>query len=420
MLRLLYRLAWMLILPLLPLKLWWRGRAESGYREAIGERFGWHTGAAREGVIWLHAVSLGETRAAQPLVKALRERFPDRPLLITSMTATGRAAARELYPQAIHAWLPYDVRFAVRRFLRHYRPALGVIMETELWPTLVRQCSRERVPLLLANARLSPKSARGYVRVASMAREMFAALPAIGAQSADDAERLRRLGAHDIVVTGNLKFDMPVPPDAEAKAATLRALFGPRRVLLAASTRDGEEALILDALARQPMSDALLVIVPRHPQRFDTVCGLLRARGLRHVRRSANEGVPAACPIVVGDSMGELAAYYRASDVAFIGGSLLPFGAQNLIEACAAGVPVLIGPSTFNFAEASTLAIEAGAAIQVPDADRMVSEAMRLLGNAQTRAAMGAQGRAFCAQHAGATARTLALCERLIEADRAA
>ncbi len=419
MLRVLYRLAWFAILPLLPLRLWWRGRAEPLYREAIGERFGLHAGAPRQGVIWVHAVSLGETRAAQPLVRALRARYPDRPLLVTSMTATGRAAARELYPDAIHAWLPYDLNCAVRRFLRHYRPALGVIMETEVWPTLVRQCRREHVPVLLANARLSPKSARGYGRIEALARQMFGTLDAIGAQSNDDADRLRSLGARDVVVTGNLKFDVPVPPDTAARADALRALYGTRPAVLAASTRDGEEALILDALARQPMPQALLVIVPRHPQRFDAVCELVRARGLRFARRSANEPVGADCPIAIGDSMGELAAYYRASELAFIGGSLLPFGAQNLIEACAAGTPVLIGPSTFNFAEAATLAIEAGAAIQVDDAAQMLTQAKRLLAEPAARMQMGERGRAFCTQHAGATQRTLALCERLIEARRA-
>lgn len=413
LLRALYRLAWVAVLPLLPLRLWWRGRAEPVYREAIGERFGRYSGAAHQGVIWVHAVSLGETRAAQPLIKALRERFPERALLVTSMTATGRAAARELYPAAIHAWLPYDMRFAVRRFLRHYRPALGIIMETELWPTLVGECNRQRVPLVLANARLSPKSARGYARVAPLARQMFGALTAIGAQSEADAERLRTLGATRVSVTGNLKFDMPVPPGAQVNAARLRTLYGDRRVLLAASTREGEEALILDALARQSLAGALLVIVPRHPQRFAAVCELLRARDVRYVRRSENRPVPVDCAVLVGDSMGELAAYYRASEVAFIGGSLLPFGAQNLIEACAAGVPVLIGPSTYNFAEASLRAIEAGAALSVANADAMLAQAMRLLNDADARTAMGSHGRAFCAAHAGATTRTLALCEGL-------
>lgn len=414
LLRALYQLAWIAILPMLPLRLWWRGRTEPIYREAIGERFGRCSGAERQGVIWVHAVSLGETRAAQPLIKALRDRYPGRELLVTSMTATGRAAARELYPAAIHAWLPYDMRFAVRRFLRHYRPALGIIMETELWPTLVRECDQQRVPLVLANARLSPKSARGYARVAPLAREILGALAALGAQSDGDAQRLRALGAGRITVTGNLKFDMPVPADAQANAARLRSLYGDRLVLLAASTREGEEALILDALARQPLSGALLVIVPRHPQRFAAVGELLRARSVRYVLRSENRSVPPDCPVLVGDSMGELAAYYRASEVAFVGGSLLPFGAQNLIEACAAGVPVLIGPSTYNFAEASARALDAGAALAVEDADALLTQAVRLLKDAAARAAMGRHGREFCAEHAGATARTMALCEGLL------
>jgi 3-deoxy-D-manno-octulosonic-acid transferase len=415
MLRFLYTVLWHVALPLLPLRLWWRGRKEPGYRESIGERFGRYGPRPVGPVIWIHAVSLGETRAAQPLVRALRERFPDHGLLVTHMTATGREAARALYGEfATFAFLPYDLPWAVRQFVAHYQPRLGVIMETEVWPNLVRACRVARVPVLLANARLSEKSARGYARFGSLSRAALADFAAIGAQTAADAERLAALGAQTVEVTGNLKFDVTPPADTEARAAALRALFGDRAVFLAASTREGEETLFLDALARHPLpAGTLTVIVPRHPQRFDEVAGLLASRGLAFVRRSEARAAPADCGFVLGDSMGELSAYYAACDIAFVGGSLLPFGAQNLIEACAVGAPVLIGPSTFNFTAAAAEAVRCGAAVQVEDAAGLMREASRLLADAGARAWMGEAGEAFCAAHRGATARTMAIVARL-------
>jgi 3-deoxy-D-manno-octulosonic-acid transferase len=367
-------------------------------------------------VIWVHAVSLGETRAAQPLVRALRERFPDHALVVTHMTATGRAAARELYGDfAIPAFLPYDLPWAVRRFVAHFRPRLGILMETELWPNLVRACCTAGVPVLLANARLSEKSARGYASVGSLARAALDDLAAIGAQTTADAERLGALGADAVEVTGNLKFDATPPPETQARAQRLRALFGERPVFLAASTREGEEPILLDALARNPLpTGTLVLIVPRHPQRFDEVAALLASRSHPFVRRSESRPVPADCSFVLGDSMGEMSAYFAACDVAFIGGSLLPFGAQNLIEGCAESAPILIGPSTFNFADAAAEAVRLGAAVQVADADELVREAARLLADAGARAWMGEAGEAFCAAHRGATARTMAIVERLI------
>jgi 3-deoxy-D-manno-octulosonic-acid transferase len=416
MLRLAYNVLWHMALPLLPLRLWWRGRKEPGYLEAIGERFGRYAARPDRPVIWVHAVSLGETRAAQPLVRALRARFPDHALVLTHMTATGRAAARSLYGElAMPAFLPYDLPWAVRRFVAHFRPRLGIIMETELWPNLVRACREAGVPVLLANARLSEKSARGYASVGSLARAALGDLAAIGAQTAADAERLAALGAHDVEITGNLKFDVTPPDETQARAQVLRTLFGERPIFLAGSTREGEEALLLDALARCPLPKGTLVlIVPRHPQRFDEVAALLASRGLPFVRRSEARPVPVGCDVALGDSMGEMSAYYAACDVAFVGGSLLPFGAQNLIEACAEGAPVLLGPSTFNFAEAAAEAVRLGAAVQVADADGLMREASRLLADAGARAWMGEAGEAFCAAHRGATARTMALVERLV------
>ncbi len=415
MLRALYGVVLHLALPLLPLRLWWRGRKEPGYRQDVAQRFGRYGAPARGPLIWIHAVSLGETRAAQPLVRALRARYPDHALLVTHMTATGREAAASLYGDfATLAFLPYDFPWAVRRFVAHFRPALGIIMETELWPNLVRACRRQGVPVLLANARLSEKSARGYARVATLARAALGDLGAVGAQTAADAARLRALGAACVEVTGNLKFDIAPAPEMLDRARELARLYGGRRVFLAASTREGEEALVLDALARAPLGDALVVIVPRHPQRFDEVAALLRDRGLEFVRRSDGGGVPPGSRYVLGDTMGEMTAYYASADVAFVGGSLLAFGAQNLIEACAVGAPVLLGPSTFNFAQAAEEAASAGAAVRVTDADALVREAARLLADATARRQMGEAGRRFCAAHRGATERTMALVERLI------
>jgi 3-deoxy-D-manno-octulosonic-acid transferase len=415
MLRALYNLALHLALPYIPLRLWWRGRREPGYRRHVGERFGRYGPRPARPVIWIHAVSLGETRAAQPLVSALRARYPDHALLVTHMTATGREAATNLYGSfATLAFLPYDLPWAVRRFVAHFRPRLGIVMETELWPNLLRECARAGVPVLLANARLSEKSAAGYRRIGPLARAALADLAAVTAQTEADAARLAALGARDVSVTGNLKFDLAAAPELLARGRELRQLFGERPIFLAASTREGEEAPILDALARVPLAGALTVIVPRHPQRFDEVAALLAGRGLAFVRRSEARPVPAATAFALGDSMGEMTAYYAAADVAFIGGSLLPYGAQNLIEACAVGAPVVIGPSTYNFAQAAAEAVAAGAATQVADADALVREAARLLGDGEARQRMGEAGQRFCSAHRGATGRTMAIVEGLL------
>lgn len=412
-----YWLVLWIALPFVLARIWWRGRQEPLYRAGSAERFGFYADAPAKPVIWLHAVSLGETRAAEPLLRALQQRHPDCELLITQMTATGREAATAvLGGSARVAWLAYDYRFAVRRFLRHFRPRLGILMETEIWFHLVSECGRAGIPLMLANARMSQKSARGYAVVAPLTRAALETLDAVAAQTAEDAARLGSLGARNVEITGNLKFDLHPAAGSDALAAQFRKRFGERKVLLAASTREGEEELLLDALDRDALGDALTVIVPRHPQRFEAVARLIAGRGLKLARRSADAPVEPDCRFVLGDSMGEMAAYYRACDVAFVGGSLLAYGGQNLIEACAAAVPVLIGPHTYNFAQAAENAVAAGAALRVERAEDLVRQTRVLLGDPGLRDRMGRAGAAFCASHRGATQRTLAICERLLGA----
>jgi 3-deoxy-D-manno-octulosonic-acid transferase len=412
-----YRTVLWLVFPWLWFRLWWRGRAEPGYRKSLAERFGFYKAAPHAPVIWLHAVSVGETRAAEPLVRALKQRYPGYELLVTHMTATGRETAQELFgSDVLVSYLPYDYPAIVRRFLRHFRPRLGILMETEIWFNLIGECKAAGVPVMLANARMSEKSARGYEVVRPLVRPALRRLTAIGAQTRDDAARLEALGATGVEVTGNLKFDIVPPEGTEAKAAQFRAWYGERAVFLAASTREGEEELLLDALDMDPIGRALLVIVPRHPQRFDEVARLLDARAIKFARRSADAPVAPDCAVLLGDSMGEMAAYYGASDAAFIGGSLLAYGGQNLIEACALGTPVLIGPHTFNFAQAAEAAVAAGAAIRVNNATELLRDACALLDDADRRRRMGSAGQAFCAAHRGATQRTLLMCERLLDA----
>jgi 3-deoxy-D-manno-octulosonic-acid transferase len=405
-----------LLLPAVLARLAWRSRKERGYSAHVAERFGrYGVQPSSRPLIWIHAVSVGETRASEPLVKALQARYPDQRILMTHMTPTGRRTGEALFGDSVlRAYLPYDFPFAIRRFLDHFKPQLGVIMETEIWPNLVHESRAHSVPLVLVNARLSERSYRGYRRLGSFARESVGAFTAIAAQTDNDAQRLRALGGSAIVVTGNLKFDMTPPLGDIAKGRSWRESYGARHVVLAASTREGEEALVLDAFERVA-GDALLVIVPRHPQRFDEVAGLLERRGVRYVRRSAGTPTSRDTRAILGDSMGEMAAYYAAADVAFIGGSLLPHGGQNFIEACAVGTPVLLGLHTYNFAEAAEHAIASGAAVRVADAAALEREVTRLLADDGLRLQMAERALEFSAAHQGATGRVMELVEEVMK-----
>jgi len=409
--RFFYTLLLYLLLPYVLLRLAWRARRQRGYLENVAERFGYHAQAGGGPVIWVHAVSVGETRAAEPLIRALREKYPQHRVLLTHMTPTGRETGEAIYGDEVtRCYLPYDYPGAVARFLAHFQPRIGILMETEIWPNLIQAGREHGVPLYLVNARLSEKSFSGYQRFPQLARESLAGFTAIAAQSEDDARRLTSLGGGEVRVTGSIKFDIDPPPAQLELGRSLRREFGESRpVLLVASTREGEEALVLDTLAHVDVPGLLTVIVPRHPQRFDEVERLLEARGVRFQRRSANAAISADTRVVLGDSMGEMFAYYAACDVAFIGGSLLPFGGHNLIEACAAGKPVLIGPHSYNFAEATELAMQAGAALQVPDAKTFAQEAGRLLRDPAATKRMARAALDFANAHRGATAKVVAL-----------
>ncbi|MDP2109227.1 MAG: lipid IV(A) 3-deoxy-D-manno-octulosonic acid transferase [Thiobacillus sp.] len=418
----LYRLALLLAAPLIPLRLLWRGRRERGYREHWGERLALGPAPISEmepGALWIHAVSVGEMRAAQPLIDALRAAHPDVPVLLTCMTPTGRATAEALYGDfARTVYLPYDYAWLMRRFMRRLQPRVGILMETELWPNLIHAAARAGVPLVLANARLSERSARGYARLPALTRACLARVDVVAAQTEADAARLEKLGATSAHVTGNLKFDIAPPPDLLERGAAWKAKWGQHPVLLAASTREGEEAPLLRAFAETAPVDVLLVLVPRHPQRFDEVADLIEAAGLAYQRRSTLDGeLDPQTRVLLGDSLGELFAYYAACDVAFIGGSLAPLGGQNLIEAASVGRPVLVGPHTFNFEEATRMAIDAGAALRVDDAVDLLANALKLLNDAPARARMGEAGLAFAARHRGAAARVAGIISPLLASD---
>lgn len=371
--RFLYSVLLYLILPFTPLKLWWRGIRQPEYRLHWTERFGFYQQKKSEKpIIWLHCVSVGETHAAAPLIQSLQKRYPQSQILVTHTTPTGRAASENLFgDKVMRAYLPYDVPDAVFRFLKHFKPQMGMLMETELWFNLIAACQAKQIPLFLVNARLSEKSAKAYAKITPLMRQGLQNLTYIAAQTDADADRFTALGADRVVVLGNLKFDVTPPADAEIKGKNLRIILGEKRpVLLAASTREGEEAVIISAIKQLNIPNLLTVIVPRHPQRFNEVASLLNSHYLNYAKRSTlNAPLANEVPVVLGDSMGEMFTYYAACDVAVIGGSLLPFGGQNLIEACVMHKPVILGQHTYNFKWAAEQAIRHGAATRVEVGD---------------------------------------------------
>jgi len=411
-----YSTLFRLLIPAYLLRLWLRGRAEPGYRVALPQRLGFGEPAIAPGALWLHAVSLGETKAAAALVDALRLQRPGLRLLLTHGTATGREAGQALLREGdAQAWLPVDTPGAVRRFLRATRPAAGVLMETEIWPNLLHEAGRAGLPMVLANARLSERSARKGERLRALMAPAVQALALALAQSEADAQRLRSAGVPDVQVAGNLKYDLQPPAAQQAIGEAWRAALA-RPVVVLANSRDGEEALLLrewgQAFAGR-RERPLLLIVPRHPQRFDDVARLVAQSGLSLARRSAwtadePPAEAAQADVWLGDSLGEMSLYYSLADVALLGGSFLPLGGHNLIEAAANGCPIVVGPSTFNFAEAAQLALAAGAARSAQDMPQALAMAKDWLAHPLALSEAVAHAQAFAARHRGAAARMAA------------
>lgn len=406
-----------LLLPFVPLKLLWRGIKQPEYRQHWRERFGFYPINSHKPIIWLHCVSVGETRAAAPLVKQLLTQYPHYQILLTHTTPTGRATSEQLFGDSVlRAYLPYDVPFAVNSFVHHFKPRIGILMETELWFNLIRSCDQAKIPLFLLNARLSEKSAHGYAKLGRLVTQNLQKLTLVAAQTVDDERRFKLLGATQTLVAGNLKFDAAPPENTPALGQAMRQLMEsqrsgdqgsklPRAVFVAASTREGEESMILDAVAGLNL---LTVIVPRHPQRFNEVAQLLKSRRIPYVLRSElNKTISADIQVVLGNSMGELYTYYAASDFAFIGGSLLKFGGQNLIEAASMGKPILIGKYTYNFAEATAAAVKCGAALQVNDVADLTEKLQYFIDHPQKREEMAQAARNFSQASTGAAVRML-------------
>ncbi len=417
--RWLYLIAVYLAAPLHAASLAMRARSARHRRGArLAERFGF--GAPLAGrPVWIHAASVGEVQAASTLVKALRTRRPDLPILLTAFTPTGAARAASLGPGVTVRYLPYDLPGSVRRFLDRARPRLALILETELWPTLFRQCHRRGIPLIIASARLSHRSQRRYRRFGSLLREALRGV-VIAAQSETDAARFLAIGADPqrTHVSGNLKFDCTVAPDIGVRGARLRALYAPGRPLwVAGSTHEGEEAVMLAAhrrvCAAQP--GALLVIAPRHPQRFETVAALLAQQGVPHVRHSRSAQSVQSAQVLLLDTLGELIDFYAAADAAFVGGSLVPVGGHNLLEPAALGRPIVTGPHQFNAADIAQLLVARGAVQFVRDEAELAATLIAWLSDPTQRAQVGARGQAVVAENRGALERVLALITPLLD-----
>lgn len=420
--RLLYTLLFTLLIPVYVLRLYWRGLRAPAYRERWLERFGLFADPPRQGGIWVHAVSVGEVLAIAQLVRQLLERHPELPVLITTTTPTGAERVRALFGDEVeHRYAPIDLPWVVKRFLDAFRPRLLVLVETEIWPNLLHQARLAGVPSLLANARLSVRSARRYHRLAALTREALRNITLIAPHGEADGERFLTLGARpeQVEVTGSIKFDVHLPGSLRERADVMRRDWGGQRpVWLAASTHEGEDELVLQAhqAVRREVGDALLVLVPRHPERFDRVAQLVIDSGFTLMRRSEQRPCDEETAVFLGDSMGELTLFMGASDLAFIGGSLVPHGGHNILEAAAQGVAVVFGPHMYNFSEISELFLQRGAAVQVDSVEALAAQVSRWLGDASERVRVGEAGRDLVDRNRGALERLMRLVERLLDA----
>jgi 3-deoxy-D-manno-octulosonic-acid transferase len=411
-------------LPLVALRLWLRARKAPAYRQRIGERFALNLPPMQPGGIWVHAVSVGESIAAAPMIRALLVRYPQLPITVTCMTPTGSERIKAMFasePRIQHCYLPYDLPWAAGRFLDRVRPVLGIIMETELWPNHINQCARRGIPVVLANARLSERSARGYGKFAGLTRPMLAQMSLIAVQTEAEAQRFRDLGARPecVAVTGSIKFDLSINPQLLQDAAQLREQWQAKQrpIWIAASTHGGEDESVLSAhrqlLASHP--DTLLILVPRHPERFNSVHDLCVQQGFATVRRSAKQPVSPEISVLLGDTMGELLFLYALADIAFVGGSLVPNGGHNLLEPAALAKPVLSGPHLFNFLEIAALLRNAHALTEITDAASLSAAVQRLLDQPQLARSMADAGLQVMKANQGALQRLLDGIERLVK-----
>lgn len=412
-----YNILFTLALPFIILRLLWRAIKAPAYARRWAERFGFVSLTTEQAQnsgrwLWIHAVSVGESIAAAPLVRKLRAENPDIPLVVTTMTPTGSERVRDMFGDDVcHVYAPYDHPWAVRRFLSAFQPQLLVIMETELWPNIVHYSKQSGAQVIVANARLSEKSARGYEKFATLIDPMLSRIDCIGAQAENDAKRFQRLGIKDeqITITGSIKFEIDLPSSLHEKEHELRAVIeGSRPVWIAASTREGEEEKVLTAFQRclQQIPDLLLVLVPRHPERFRSVARMCSDRGLTLVKRSDKRQVTQQTQIFLGDSMGEMLVYFSISDLAFVGGSLVNTGCHNVLEPAALGLPVFTGPFQFNFQTICEQMEETGALETVADENALADAIVAALGNAELRKRMGAAGQQLIADNRGALQRT--------------
>ncbi|MGB1883303.1 MAG: lipid IV(A) 3-deoxy-D-manno-octulosonic acid transferase [Gammaproteobacteria bacterium] len=411
-----YTVAFAFLIPWLLARIFWRSWREQKHRERWTERLGFYPSKSDlRRPLWVHAVSVGESMAAAPMIKAIRERFPHLDLVISNTTLTGSETVYRLFGDEIRqVYFPYDLPFCVNRFLDEFDPRMLLLLETELWPNTLSVCTGRRVPVLLVNGRLSEVSLRSYKRVSSLSLEMVKELTCVAAQSDAHARRFIELGAEPekVHVTGSLKFDFELPPSLYEQAAVLRrSLDVNRPVLMFGSTREGEENIILESLQRlySEFRDLLVVIAPRHPERFDAVAAMCRQAGLNVARHSNIQHFSAQDNVLIVDRMGELTRYYAACDIAFVGGSLLPYGGHNILEPAALGKPVLSGCHTFNFAETAELLAGNGAMVEVGNADDLADAAERWLLDSNERDRVGRIGQELVRQHGGATQKTLEL-----------
>ena len=418
--RKLYSLLIQLLIPALLLRLYWRGFKSPKYRERSKERLGYIQAPPKPGCIWLHAVSVGEVQAAVLLIRRLLEDYPQLPMVITTTTPTGAQRVFELFgDEVIHHYGPFDAPFIVRRFFDQLQPSLLILMETEIWPNLIHEAYSREVPTLLANARLSVRSAQRYHRISGLTRETLQKITLIAPHGEGDAERFRALGARNnqVEVTGSIKFDIHLPASQREQSEVQRRAWGIERpVWLAASTHEGEEEQVLQAHSRirSVIPDCLLVLVPRHPERFDQVAELSSSLGFTTTRRSESRNCGPETAVFLGDTMGELPLLFGASDVAFIGGSLVPHGGHNLLEAAAQGLPVVFGPHMFNFTEISRLFLTHQAARQVTDSEELAAVVTLWLKSASERSRIGENGRALLDSKRGALHKLITLVGGLL------